>query len=60
MVFQFRIIKVYWFIQCDDHGLQYENLKGNQNKIEAKGERGGGPSIDYIYKNPDRLLHSTT
>ena len=37
-----------WFVWRDDRGLQDEKL--NQDKMEAGNEKGGGPSINYIYK----------
>ena len=57
---QFWILEMGWFVQRDGCGLQDRKL--NRCTVKAKtGSKGGGcPSINYIYKEPDRLLHATT
>ena len=56
----FMIGRAYQFVRCDDRILLREKIKRKSEQHGGKGKRGGGPSIDYIYKEPDRLLHGAT
>ena len=50
MVFWFQIVGTYQFVRCDNRRLLQEKNKRKSEQRRDKGEREGGSSIDYIYK----------